>query len=99
MRMLFPNPWKLLPTALCSGLLAWTGLAAGRFGPTQLRCEYQSAPLAVESLAPRLSWVVETGAGERGVFQSSYQVLVASSPELLQRDQGDLWDSGKVASN
>jgi alpha-L-rhamnosidase len=26
-------------------------------------------------------------------------VLVASSPDLLAKDQGDLWDSKKVASD
>ena len=29
---------------------------------------------------------------------SAYQILVASSPEALMRDQGDAWDSGKVQS-
>jgi len=31
-------------------------------------------------------------------MQSAYQVLVASSSNLLNEGQGDLWDSGKVAS-
>ena len=35
----------------------------------------------------------------RGVSQHAYQVLVASSPEMLKADQGDLWDSGKVESD
>ena len=35
----------------------------------------------------------------RGVKQRAYQVLVASSPELLKTDRGDLWDSGKVESD
>ena len=35
----------------------------------------------------------------RGVKQSAYQVLVASSADALQKDQGDLWDSGKVQSD
>lgn len=30
--------------------------------------------------------------------QSAYHILVASSAERLQRDEGDLWDSGKIAS-
>jgi alpha-L-rhamnosidase len=32
-------------------------------------------------------------------MQSAYQVLVASRPELLARDKGDAWDSGKTASD
>ena len=35
----------------------------------------------------------------RGQMQSAYQVLVASSKDLLKKDKGDLWDSGKVASD
>ena len=35
----------------------------------------------------------------RGAKQTAYQVLVAGSAEKLAADQGDLWDSGKVASD
>ena len=35
----------------------------------------------------------------RGARQTAYQVLVASSPEKLAADQGDLWDSGRVATD
>ncbi len=35
----------------------------------------------------------------RGQRQTAYQVLVASTPELLAKHQGDLWDSGKVESD
>jgi len=35
----------------------------------------------------------------RGLHQTAYQVLVASSEELLKKDQADLWDSGKVESD
>ncbi len=62
-----------------------------------LRCESLSEPLGIDELAPRLSWVVESG--ERGQRQTAYHLLVASSEDLLKHDQGDLWDSGKVASD
>ncbi len=35
----------------------------------------------------------------RGLRQTAYRVLVASTPELLNLDKGDLWDSGKVDSS
>jgi alpha-L-rhamnosidase len=35
----------------------------------------------------------------RGVMQTAYQILVASSLELLKNDKGDKWDSGKVDSD
>lgn len=58
-----------------------------------LRCEYGVAPLGVEVQHPRLSWIVETD--RKNWRQSAYQVLVASSPSLLARGKGDLWDSGR----
>jgi len=61
-----------------------------------LRCEYLSNPLGIDVLKPRLSWVLAPAPGVRG--QSAYRVLVASSSAMLQRDRGDLWDSGRVAS-
>lgn len=61
-----------------------------------LRCEYRSDPMSVEAAQPRLCWMLESA--ERGQRQTAYQVLVASSPEKLAADQGDLWDSGKVNS-
>ncbi len=35
----------------------------------------------------------------RGLRQTAYHVLVASSEALLRRNTGDLWDSGKVESD
>ena len=68
---------------------------------TNLRCEYRENPLGIDVEKPRLSWKLETGnrKPERGIRQAAYQVLVASTPELLAQDKGDLWDSGKVASD
>ncbi len=64
---------------------------------TGLLCEYQARPLVVESLKPRLSF--QTHSRQRGWKQSAYEILVASTPDKLSADSGDLWDSGKVRSN
>lgn len=76
--------------------LATTAAGAGGLIADCLRCEYLRDPLGVEDPSPRLSWVVSST--RRSEFQSAYQVLVASSPERLAHDDGDLWDSGKIAS-
>jgi alpha-L-rhamnosidase len=65
--------------------------------PTSLHCEYLVNPLGIGETAPRLSWVLESS--RRGDRQVAYQVLVASTPESLAKDQGDLWDSKKVDSD
>jgi alpha-L-rhamnosidase len=75
-------------------------LAAGAQGvlrPVDLRCEYRTNPLGVDVTAPRLSWKLEAAnPGARGLKQSAYQVLAASSEAILTGNHGDLWDSGKV---
>ena len=62
-----------------------------------LRCEYLTAPLAVDVDHPRLSW--EDTADTNGWVQTKYQILAASSPALLTEGRADLWDSGQVTSN
>jgi alpha-L-rhamnosidase len=63
----------------------------------QLRCEYRDNPRGLDVVQPRLSWIMSSDM--RGQKQTAYQVLVASSAELLASNQGDLWDSGKVVTN
>jgi alpha-L-rhamnosidase len=62
-----------------------------------LRCEYRTDPLAIDVTQPRLSWKLESR--WRGQRQKAYQVLVADSEKMLKDDRGNLWDSGKVASD
>lgn len=66
--------------------------------PFDLQCEYLTDPLGVDVQLPRFSWKLSAGA-RRGQKQTAYQVLVASSPALLNAERGDVWDSGRVASS
>ena len=74
-------------------------VAAGGVTVGSLRCEYLENPLGIDATAPRLSWKLEAGTEARGIKQTAYQVLVASSADALKKDQGDLWDSGKVTAD
>jgi alpha-L-rhamnosidase len=65
--------------------------------PANLRTEWLPNPLGIDAGKPRVSWRVESD--ERGQRQTGYRVLVASGAALLERAEGDLWDSGKVASD
>ncbi|MGC4190747.1 MAG: glycoside hydrolase family 78 protein [Thermomicrobiales bacterium] len=60
------------------------------------RAEYLINPLGLDAERPRLSWQLD--AGGRGVIQTAYQILVASSANALAARDGDLWDSGIVES-
>ena len=76
---------------------AGVAAAAAPASIARLRCEYLVNPLGMDVRVPRLGWVMQSGA--RGEKQTGYRILVASSAEKLAADQGDLWDSGQVASD
>jgi alpha-L-rhamnosidase len=89
-------------TALSLAFLAALGqtpiaLAANSLRITDPKSELAIDPLGVDVPHPRLSWRVTSS--ESGQGQTAWQVLVASSPEFLAQDRGDLWDSGRVASD
>ena len=73
------------------------GCAGPTLNPAKLRCEYRDNPLAIDAAAPRLSWILTSSIN--GQTQTGYQILVASDPDKLLQDSGDLWDSGKVVSS
>src|SRR4051794_25289367 len=64
--------------------------------PDSLKCEYRIDPLGIDTMKPRLSWILVSQ--ERAQKQSAYRILVASSPEQLRKRAGDLWDTAKVTS-
>ncbi|NOR76513.1 MAG: family 78 glycoside hydrolase catalytic domain [Draconibacterium sp.] len=62
-----------------------------------LRCEYKINPFGVDIETPRLSWILQSN--HRGVKQSAYQIIVASSLEKLNANEGDIWNTKKVKSD
>ncbi len=64
---------------------------------TGLTVEYIREPkqVAIIDSRPEFSWVLPIEAS----LQTAYEVLVASSQEALDSDNGDVWSSGKVTSN
>lgn len=51
----------------------------------------------IRALYPRFSWIV--GDISSGAIQSAYQILVADSREKIDRNEGNLWNCGKVYSS
>lgn len=72
-------------------------LSTAQIKPTTLRCEYLINPLSVDAAKPRLSWIVESQ--ERGVLQTAYEILIASTQKLLDQNHADVWESGRVQSD
>jgi len=84
--------------------------ASETVGPVGLTCEYRENPLGIDVVKPRLGWKTGENSEQseignrkleipRGIKQTAYQILVASTPDILAKDKGDLWDSGKVESD
>ena len=78
-------------------LLALQPGGSGIIAASELRCEYLINPLAIDTREPRLSWQI--GSNTRGARQTAYQIIVATTVANLTANKGDLWDTGKVASN
>jgi alpha-L-rhamnosidase len=93
-KSLFKN---LLKPNLIVALWMLPGPLPAAIAPVNLRCEYRSNPSGIDVVQPRLSWQVQSGERDQG--QSACQILVADNQELLQKNQGNLWDSGKVAGD
>jgi alpha-L-rhamnosidase len=85
----------LLPALVA--VVATVVAAEGPVTVTNLRCEYATNPLGLDTAQPRLSWVINSD--QRGQKQTAYQILVSSSVENLAASRPDLWDTGKVASD
>jgi len=68
--------------------------------PVRLQCEYLENPEGMDVLRPRLGWTLE--ATDEAAFrqrQTAYRILVSSTPRLLQKENGDVWDSGWIDSD
>jgi alpha-L-rhamnosidase len=71
---------------------------------THLKCNFKENPLGVETANPSLSWQLKSD--KRSQFQVAYRILVSntdgtsrdSREEGIQRNEGNIWDSGKQLS-
>ncbi len=98
-----PTPWTMKIRSFFPVLVfAFTALSQIRAAvtPGSLRCNGLTDPLGLDSPAPALSWVLDSDQPTaRGIKQTAYQILVASTTAALAQDQGDVWDSGRVNSD
>lgn len=95
--MNFKNTFAISILTAVAQIVGGYPAPGGSVTPANLQCEYRSNPPGIDQRQPRLTWQVQSS--ERGQAQTGYQILVASSQELLRNNQGDLWDSGRVSSD
>ena len=91
-----------IPVLSCLTLLGMLSLSAATVSvrAVDLRCEYRKNPLGIDETQPRLSWRLEALQREaRGIHQSAYQIIAGTSEKAVASGRGDLWDTGKVASD
>ncbi len=62
----------------------------------RLRCEDVANPLGIDITRPLLSWQMEDE--RRNAKQSAYRILVGTSADGITHEKGDVWDTGKIAS-
>ena len=65
--------------------------------PVHLRCEARVNPAGLDECRPLLSWEMQSA--RRTQRQTAFRILVSTSPALLDKDSGDLWDSGRFSSD
>ena len=63
----------------------------------KLVCNYEENPIGIDDPNPQLSWTIQSENNRQS--QTAYQILVASTPFLLDKDEGDIWDSDRVFSD
>jgi alpha-L-rhamnosidase len=67
--------------------------------PVNLQAANKIDPIGIGQGSLVFGWTLQTQpAAARGVRQSAYRILVASSAQKLDRQIGDVWDSGRVTA-
>ncbi|MEJ6979039.1 family 78 glycoside hydrolase catalytic domain [Pedobacter sp. P351] len=77
------------------GTLPFLVNAAAPKAPSNLRSCDKVNPVGTDS-NPYFGWYINDA--DNNEVQTAYQVIVASSPNNLNSNKGDIWDSGKTAS-
>lgn len=93
--------YQVLPIALSILVTACQEQhATAAFYPVNLTVEYLHEPTHIDIPNPRFSWqFTATDSTHKNLQQTAYRLLVASSAELLDKNQGDLWDTQKQQSS
>jgi len=81
-------------SVLTALLIGMTTGATAAVTVTDLTCEYRENPLGLNTDQPRLSWKLNSSA--KNEKQTAFELIAASSEDLLTPEKADLYSSGKV---
>lgn len=80
------------------GLLVWA-CNSNNIDIENMRCEYQAAPMGVDSPAPRFTWNYTTSNEDETEFsQNSYQLCIATREQDLGNSSENSWQSDTIYS-
>lgn len=65
--------------------------------PVELKCDYLQNPLGIDNTTPLFSWELQSD--EKNQKQTGYRIIVSSDIEKIKKDNGNIWDTGKVKTS
>lgn len=65
--------------------------------PSELLCNAKTNPQGIATIQPRFSWKNKSKLNKSQ--QTAYQILVATSPKLLNEGKTDLWNTDKISES
>lgn len=93
-----PHKMKIIFSILALTLLVFTGCNQrdeNSFVVSEIRCNGMKDPEGTGK-DPVFSWIITSTL--RGQEQKAYRVIVSSERKSSNRNEGDIWDSGKIGS-
>ena len=90
--MLLQNIKRIL---LVIGLINSSIVLTAQLQVSNLRCGFRNNPLGIGAL-PMFSWELQST--QNNVLQTAYRLLVADDSLKLANNEGNVWDSKKIAA-
>ncbi len=94
------TPIRTALLLIVAHFLQTAALAAGSLAVGNLSCEFRINPPGIGELAPRLGWrLTAVDSAAHDLKQSAYRIIVATTEAAAARGEGNVWDSGRIASD
>lgn len=65
--------------------------------PVNLRCEYLTEPIGIDTDSPRLTWEIRSE--KDGTSQTAYRLIIDTDPLNIEKGTGTFYDSGIIKSD
>ena len=89
--------YGVLATEKVSNAVLSAEVQTDRFIASNLSCEQVTNPLGIDTKSPLLSWIIEASMND--IRQSAYEIIVSNDKAKIDKNPGDIWNTGKVSSD